>query len=117
MRGTVALALGVCAFLPTAAAHGSVTIGPHVTPDPATAFTISYPSPSVLFNVDAPPDVQLVAPIAGVITRWSVYVGDMTAGSTIQLRVITADGPSFPSATSFRMVRSGPVETLGGSTG
>ena len=106
-----ALGLSLAGLL-SAPASGYVTIGTTHVPDPNTSQAVSWPSPSVLFNVGAPADTPLLASSSGVITRWRLYTGDVTAGSTLQLRVILPEG-----GDNYRMIASGAVETLPQSLG
>lgn len=84
---SVCVGLGLwLAGLPCAPASGYVTIGPNHDPDPMSAQAVNQTSPSVVLNVDAPPGIRVLSPISGVVTRWSIYTGDVSAGATLQLR-------------------------------
>jgi hypothetical protein len=115
-RACVALvalaALVAAACFAAAPAHGYVPLGPSHDPDPAASQAINYPSPAVLFNVGAPVGVRLVTPVPGIVTRWTVYTGDVSNGSSLQLRIIEPQG-----GNNFRMIASGPVETLQAGNG
>jgi hypothetical protein len=105
-------AFGATTCFAAAPAHGYVPLGPSHDPDPATSQAINYPSPAVLFNVGAPVGVRLLTPVSGIVTRWTVYTGDVSNGSSLQLRVIEPQG-----GNNFRMIASGPVETLQAGSG
>lgn len=93
-------------------ARGITTLGPTTEPDPATAVAIGYAGNTLVFNATAMPGVELLAQERGVITRWQVHVGEVTAGSTVQLRVLQRVGDD-----RYSVGPGGPKETLGASSG
>jgi hypothetical protein len=99
---TAGLALLTLGAAPAGAFY---VIGPTQVPDPTLTQDINVPSPTLTFNQGAPLGVLNTSPIAGVITSWRTYSGQLAVGSGLQLRVLTDAGGG-----AFTVVRSGPVE-------
>lgn len=98
--------------VPVAPAQGAALLGPNLDPAAADVVNSDRPSPSIVMNTRPAPGVQLRARFRGVVTRWSFYTGDVTDGSSAQLRVLREIGQD-----DFQAIASGPVESLSPGAG
>jgi hypothetical protein len=98
--------------VPAPPAQGAALLGPNLEPAPADVVTSNRMSPSIVSNTKPAPGVQLRARFRGVVTRWSFYTGNVSDGSSAQLRVLRRIGED-----EFQAVASGPVEALTPGTG
>ncbi len=68
---------------------------------------IPWPDGSLIFTTAGPPGQQLTAPESGTITSWQLYTSEVSAESSVQLRVL-----SHITGQEYKVVGSGPVQPI-----
>lgn len=111
MRRSTAIAVAVTALALVAPGLGQAAtiLGPVPTnPGPeSTIQAISWPDGSLIFTTAGPAGQQLTAPESGTITSWQLYTNEVSAESSVQLRII-----SHVAGQEYKVVGSGPVQPI-----
>ena len=104
----LAVTLAALALVAPGLAHASI-FGPVPTnPGPeSTIQAIPWPDGSLIFTTAGPPGQQLTAPESGTITSWQLYTNEVSAESSVQLRVL-----SHITGQEYKVVGSGPVQPV-----
>ena len=111
----VAAALVASAAWAAKPSHAAVTLGSDLVTTPANLAISCFPAGSTrgcLFVNDVVPGRALVSPFDGVIVRWRVRVGDLTAAQMIRIRVVRRFDPD-----QFTLISSGALEPIPSGAG